>query len=629
MPALDFFINESASDPSQALVAGFFTNQLAAPVVLPQGDNAKAVRLHFLTGNPDTNNPSRPFIYSTPPAAVTLAAGRIDAVVDGGTFTVTDGVASQTTAAIAYNASAATFQAALRTGCPTNFGAALVTGDAGGPWRIDRVLTGAFANLTATTAGITPAGSAMEIINTENGDSLLSEKWHFTLSKAPAVLTTSWTANTPTAAAVSTVTGGSAGVNEVQRITIQNDVYGGSFSLSVTLPTTTTPITETIGPIPYNASEDDIVAFLEGHSSDKAVEGSFAVSKTVGASILIDITFKGDLGGTNISAMTIADSMQYPLYLEGTLNCRTSGVLDLLNGSSVPVNTNLEIEKIVSGNTTTVAFREDCQIKPELISSTPGTSSALQEYMLAADGVRWDGNNNFNGENQFYGGTTFNGPTTFNTDADFENGIEVGGSSVFDAFVEFNNGIQTTSFVNNGAAMGFAGYTITNPGADGKMITTGNLEDMMDAIVPTILEDVRSSGTQGGATTAATWITRTLQTITSDAGGNLASALSSNTFTLVAGTYNLEALAQAFSVQRCKIRLYNVTDSTVIATGRSCYATASAVDCSLNTTFTIAAGKALRIEFYGAITTDANDTGVATSDGSPERYMIVKIWRTA
>jgi hypothetical protein len=150
---------------------------------------------------------------------------------------------------------------------------------------------------------------------------------------------------------------------------------------------TVTALTRTIGPCAWNISEADLEAALELHSSSLAVSGSFAVARSVGASIFYDITFRGDLGATNIAQMTITDSLLYPTYLNGTVNARTSGVLALIGSSTSAIVTNLEVQKTVGTIDTTVALRLDTSIQPELISSTPGTPSAGVSYYTTMTAV--------------------------------------------------------------------------------------------------------------------------------------------------------------------------------------------------------------------------------------------------
>ena len=301
MASLKLFINESASSAQNGLVTGFFSLQGAPPVTFQQGDNGRAVELHFLSENPDTTDPTRPFVYNAVPAAATLAVGTIGGSVSSGTFTITDTAGSQTTAAIAYNASAATVQTALRL-LTTNFSACVVTGNAGGPYTIDRVTVGALANITGSTAAISPVGSTMVIVNTEDGTASISEKWNVTISPAPAILTTSWTASTSTAAAVTTTTAGTVGVNEVQRLTLQNDIYDGFFLLSLALPH---------GPIAIQSNTAANPTVVTAATHGLATGDSIVIATNNGSSATIV--------GTHTVTVVTANTFTIPI------NCTSSG----------------------------------------------------------------------------------------------------------------------------------------------------------------------------------------------------------------------------------------------------------------------------------------------------------------
>jgi hypothetical protein len=84
-----------------------------------------------------------------------------------------------------------------------------------------------------------------------------------------------------------------------------------------------------------------------------------------------------------------------------------------------------------------------------------------------------------------------------------------------------------------------------------------------------VLEDVKAYNVEGGAATAG-WQDRTLNTETLDPDGIV--TLSSNQFTLGAGTYIIEFSAPAYEVNRHVVQLYNVTDSSVEENGRPMYA---------------------------------------------------------
>jgi len=77
-----------------------------------------------------------------------------------------------------------------------------------------------------------------------------------------------------------------------------------------------------------------------------------------------------------------------------------------------------------------------------------------------------------------------------------------------------------------------------------------------------ILEDQKSSGTDGGTFTLGAWRTRDLNTEVADSNGDC--TLSSNQFTLRTGTYELTASAPAYNVAFHQIRLANITNSTYV-----------------------------------------------------------------
>lgn len=112
-----------------------------------------------------------------------------------------------------------------------------------------------------------------------------------------------------------------------------------------------------------------------------------------------------------------------------------------------------------------------------------------------------------------------------------------------------------------------------------------------------ILKDVRSDNsndTSGG--TQGAWTTRTLNTIE---GTSSLVNLSSNQFTLQAGSYFLKASAPAAQPQLSQIRLYNVTDSTVAAVGT--LETGDFTRSFLESYFTINSPKTFKIEHFTAL----------------------------
>ncbi len=158
------------------------------------------------------------------------------------------------------------------------------------------------------------------------------------------------------------------------------------------------------------------------------------------------------------------------------------------------------------------------------------------------------------------------------------------------------------------AAMGTAGGTFTGEpsyAADPGSANVLSRKSYVDAQVATknaaikvaIVADHKAQNTQGGTFTSGAWQTRDLQTETDPSS---IVSISSNQFTLGAGTYILWAQAPAYSVTFHQARLYNVTDAGVVATGQVARVGGATIGAqSPSNVFavtTIAGSKAFRVE---------------------------------
>jgi hypothetical protein len=97
--------------------------------------------------------------------------------------------------------------------------------------------------------------------------------------------------------------------------------------------------------------------------------------------------------------------------------------------------------------------------------------------------------------------------------------------------------------------------------------TSTSLNSQLSGIpVKSYLKDIKPSGTNGGAFTSGSWLTRTLNT-----NENLESwiSLSANQFTLQPGTYEIYVTAPASGVDQHKAKLRNITDSSDVIIGSS------------------------------------------------------------
>ena len=84
-----------------------------------------------------------------------------------------------------------------------------------------------------------------------------------------------------------------------------------------------------------------------------------------------------------------------------------------------------------------------------------------------------------------------------------------------------------------------------------------------------ILVDQKTSGTNGGSFTSGAWRTRDLNTKIADP--DIIVSISSNQFTLQAGSYLIKAHAPAYKAGRHQIALYDITASSYVQTGSSAY----------------------------------------------------------
>lgn len=144
-----------------------------------------------------------------------------------------------------------------------------------------------------------------------------------------------------------------------------------------------------------------------------------------------------------------------------------------------------------------------------------------------------------------------------------------------------------------------------------------------------VLADQKAQNTDGGTFTSGAWRTRDLQTEVSDV--DAITSITSNEFTLQAGTYHIRAVAPSYQVAESVCRLYNVTDASVVATGtnsRSAGTSQTQVVSEVETVVTIAGAKAFKIEHICVSTGTTTGFGIKTNLAA-ETYTVVRIERIA
>ncbi len=145
-----------------------------------------------------------------------------------------------------------------------------------------------------------------------------------------------------------------------------------------------------------------------------------------------------------------------------------------------------------------------------------------------------------------------------------------------------------------------------------------------------IISEQQTSGTNGGTATNGVQ-TRTLNTLVDP--NSIVTSLSTNQFTLPAGTYYIDGAAPARSAGVHRAWVKNVTDSTVAIVGQSSQTvtgTAVATSGIFKGIVTIAGSKAFNIQHYVGTTEAVDGLGQAVSDGTNgEVYTLLMITKIA
>lgn len=190
------------------------------------------------------------------------------------------------------------------------------------------------------------------------------------------------------------------------------------------------------------------------------------------------------------------------------------------------------------------------------------------------------------------------------------------------------NAAANSVLLGSGAAGAGSSYAEIALGF-GLLMSGTTLSATMGGVI--ILQEQQTSGTNGGTFTSGTKQTRVLNTKPTDTGSDC--SLSSNLFTLSAGTYEIEASAPGYFCGSHKTFLQNTTAGTTILTGTSEYSSNANTDGVVTRSlivgrFAVAAGQALAIQHQCQATKATNGFGQACSFGT-EIYTTVQLRRVA
>jgi hypothetical protein len=151
-----------------------------------------------------------------------------------------------------------------------------------------------------------------------------------------------------------------------------------------------------------------------------------------------------------------------------------------------------------------------------------------------------------------------------------------------------------------------------------------------NAVSVALIADQKTLNTAGGTFTSGAWRTRDLNTEIFDPDGIV--SISSNQFTLGAGTYLIQIKAPVYRVGRNRVRLYNVTDSVLEGLSNSQFEDGDNDGNSLTeaTVFvTPTASKTYEVQHIGENTVSTYGFGVESNLGGNEIYTTVFITKLA
>lgn len=256
----------------------------------------------------------------------------IDDDVSGGTFTLSFG--GYTTGTIAYNASTAVVQAALVALTSVGLGNVAVTG-AAPIWIV--TFQGSLANTDVA-------------LITGNGASL--------------------TGGSATDIQIAETVAGVDAVNEVQILTATVAFTAGTYTLTL--------LGETTGVIDWEASAAEVEVFLEALDGVAVGEVTVVDSGTWPAiTETLTFTFTGNLAGTDIALMTIAEGS---LTGDGTFTESVKGVAGVAEVNTIGIN------DTVTGGTFTLTHTAN-ETAPILYSATAGEVETALEALASISAV--------------------------------------------------------------------------------------------------------------------------------------------------------------------------------------------------------------------------------------------------
>jgi hypothetical protein len=174
-------------------------------------------------------------------------------------------------------------------------------------------------------------------------------------------------------------------------------------------------------------------------------------------------------------------------------------------------------------------------------------------------------------------------------------------------------------------------FTIARGNVGGSLTTIASIDANGNTVLKEPIfhaQDQKAANTAGGSSVAGADTARNLNVVlTNDIAG---ASLAANQIVLPAGTYFVEATAPAYSSDRHRLMLYNVTDAAVSLLGTTEASSATVTSRSVvKGRITITAPKTFELRHRVATSFATNGFGFPINDGRVEIYTEVKIIKEA
>lgn len=353
------------------LVPGFLETISEPTIDFTQGDTVPLL-IYLLKQR--TNNQGQPYDnIEITTETLKIALGRLDEPATGGTFILTYGANS--TSALPYNETVANVETALNAlASIISAGGVTVSGADSGPYTVDFVTNGARTDFSGDLTLTIPSCDLIVIEKTV-GDGSTRESQVLKIKESPVALQETFAAIAAPTIAVTEVIKGATGINEVQKVKIDQECQDGNFSLSYDSSSAV---------IVYGATAAEVVTALV--TTGSIASGDVAVQKISDQEY--DVTFQGALAATDV-AMLVADSAGLIGFSGFTADFSlASYAVEELLGSADDLTTGLyfEVELTNSGEKTTL-LRIPATIENDLIdegvTSPPANGTDWQALLDA------------------------------------------------------------------------------------------------------------------------------------------------------------------------------------------------------------------------------------------------------